>query len=558
MKLKSIFSTIALLAIALAVLLSLSCGKQSGEQATLLLINGKIFTAGTTGTIVEAMAIRDDKIIALGTTADIKAKYSAPQTIDLKGRLATPGFNDAHSHFANGGVGKLNVDLVGSKSLDEIRSRLAARIKDEKPGAWIVGRGWDHTLWGNTWPSRHDLDSVSPDNPVYITRVDGHVSLANTKALEVAGVTKETQNPQGGEIERDASGDATGILKETAGGVVASNIPDPTPEQRERGILMALDEAKQYGLTSLHDNSEWDSFLVLQKLKREGKLTLRVYEWQNFLLPINELKKQRADYPGDNMVRLGSLKGYMDGSLGSRTAYMLAPYSDDPTTSGIPRLSQEDLNRLTVERDKEGWQIAFHAIGDAGNRMALNAFEEAQKANGKRDSRHRIEHAQVVHPDDFVRFHDLGVIASVQPCHILTDKRWAAQRLGPYRSLGAYAWYKFRAYGVSTPFGTDYPVESMDTYRNLYAAVTRLSEDEASGLGWEPEEKLTMAEAIRYYTYDPAYASFEEKEKGTLEVGKLADIAVHSQDLLTITPQEVLKTRAAIVILGGKVIYTKE
>jgi len=528
------------------------------QQATMVLYNGKIFTADSAGTIVEAIAINGDRVVALGTTADIKNRYSASQMIDLKGRFVTPGFNDAHSHFANGGVDKLNVDLVGSKSLDEIRTRLAARIKNAKPGEWIVGRGWDHTLWGKEFPHREDLDSISPNNPVYITRVDGHVSLANTKALEVAGITKATKNPQGGEIERDAQGNATGMMKETAGGLVTRKIPSPTAEQREQGILMALEEAKQYGLTSLHDNSEWESFLVLEKLKREGKLTLRVYEWQNFLSPVDVLKKQRAEHPGDNMLRLGSLKGYMDGSLGSRTAYMLAPYNDDPHTSGIPRIKPEDLNRMTIERDKEGWQIAFHAIGDAGNRMALDAFEAAQKANGKRESRHRIEHAQVVHPDDFIRFHDLGVIASVQPCHILTDKRWAGQRIGPYRSLGAYAWYTFRSYVVSIPFGTDYPVETMDTYRNLYAAVTRLSENETTGLGWVPEEKLTMAEAIRYYTYDPAYASFEEKEKGTLEVGKLADIAVHSQDLLTISPQEVLKTRAVMVILGGKVIYTKE
>src|SRR5581483_6937840 len=377
----------------------------SKEQVSLLLTNGKIFTADEKGTIVEALAVKDDRIVALGTTADITEKYSAPQTIDLKGKFATPGFNDAHSHFANGGVAKLNVDLVGSKSLDEVRSRLADRIKQEQPGAWVVGRGWDHTLWGNAWPSRHDLDSVSPNNPVFVTRVDGHVSLANTKALEVAGIVNTTANPQGGEIERDSQGEATGILKETAAGLVEKVIPPPTPEQRKRGILMALDEAKQYGLTSLHDNSEWDSFLVLEKLKKDGKLSLRVCEWQDFRLPVEELKKQRVEHPGDNMLRFGALKGFMDGSLGSRTAYMLAPYSDDPTTSGIPRLSQDQLNQMTIERDREGWQIAFHAIGDAGNRMALDAFEAAQKANGKRDSRDRIEHAQVVHPDDFVRFH---------------------------------------------------------------------------------------------------------------------------------------------------------
>jgi predicted amidohydrolase YtcJ len=540
-----------------------STGQTSRKQVSLILTNGKVFTADDKGTVAEAVAIDGERIVAVGTTADINSKFTAERSIDLAGKLVTPGFNDAHIHFLGGGLSLLAVELLGSKTKEEAVQRIAAKIKELPPGSWIVGRGWDHTLWGGEWPTRQDLDRVAPNNPVFVGRVDGHVSWANSLALQKAGVTRDTKAPEGGELLKDASGEPTGILKETAAELVGRVVPEPTREQQLSGIERALEEARRYGLTSIQDNSGYETTKLYRELLKAGKLTVRISEWQDFGNSIDELKRQRSEFASFNddplRLRLTALKGYVDGTLGSRTAAMLAPFSDDPHNSGIPRRSPEELTRMIVERDRAGFQIALHAIGDKANRMAIDGYEAASKQNAHAGAprRHRLEHAQVIAPSDFSRIRDLGILASMQPSHAISDKRWAQDRLGEYRVQGAYAWHMMRSFGIHVPFGTDWPVEPVNPYLGLFAAVTRQSPEGDPVGGWWPQERVSMAEAIRCYTAESAYASFEEKEKGQIVPGMLADLVVHSRDLLTIKPEEILKTEAVFTILGGKVVYEK-
>jgi len=548
------------------------------RRVSLVLTNGRIFTADARGTIAEAVAVDKDRIVAVGTNAEIARGYAGERTVDLKGRLVTPGFNDAHLHFLNGGLSLLRVELVGAQTLADAQARIAAKVKELPPGAWILGRGWDHTLWGGQWPTKADLDAVAPNNPVFVQRVDGHVSWANTLALKQAQVTRETGAPEGGEILRDAGGQPTGILKETAANLVGRVVPAASRAERMQGVERALAEARRYGITSISDNSGYETIELYRELLSAGRLTVRVAEWQNFEDTVEKLKAQRAEFASFKIdplrIRLTALKGYVDGTLGSRTAAMLAPFSDDPKNSGIPRRPPEELTRMILERDREGFQIALHAIGDRANRMALEGFaaigKERQDTLGKShpagsgidwvayetpSTRHRIEHSQVVAPTDFARFRDLGVLASMQPSHAISDKRWAQDRLGEYRVLGAYSWHTMMSHGVRVPFGTDWPVEPINPYLSLYAAVTRRSTEGDPAGGWWPQERLAIADAIRCYTIESAYATFEENEKGHIAPGMLADMVVHTRDLLTIKPEEILQTAAAMTILGGQIVY---
>jgi hypothetical protein len=558
------------------------------RRVSLVLTNGKIFTADGRGTIAEAVAVDNERIVAVGTNAEVTRAYAGARTIDLRGRLVTPGFNDAHIHFIGGGLSLLRVELLGARTLAEAKARIAAKVRELPPGAWILGRGWDHTLWGGQWPTKADLDAVAPNNPVFVQRVDGHVSWANTLALTKAGVTRETRAPEGGEILHDAQGEPTGILKETAAGLVARVVPEPSRDERMQAAERALAEARRYGITSIQDNSGYEAAELYRALLQAGRLTVRVAVWQNFDHPVARLKEQRAEFASFKIdplrIRLTALKGYVDGTLGSRTAAMLAPFADDPHNSGIPRRPPEELTRMIVERDAAGFQIALHAIGDRANRMALDGFKaaksnphdigfalvtdasvsrkeieemkrEAQQEHAVR--RHRIEHSQVVAPTDFARFRELGVVASMQPSHAISDKRWAQDRLGEYRVQGAYAWHMMQSHNVHVAFGTDWPVEPINPYLGLYAAVTRRSTEGDPQGGWWPQERLSIADAIRCYTAESAYASFEEKEKGQITPGMLADLVVHTRDLLTIRPEEILQAETAITILGGRVVYEK-
>ncbi len=553
---------------------------QMKQKISLLLFNGKVFTADAQFTIAEAVALDGEKIVAVGKSSDLRAKYQAAKEIDLRGRLVTPGFNDAHVHFLRGALSLLNVVLTDTKSLAEAQSKIAEKVKTTKAGEWIVGRGWDHTVWGNKFPSKNDLDKIAPNNPVYLVRVDGHVAWVNSAALKLAGITQETKNPEGGEIERSANGEATGILKETAQSLVAGLIAEPSAAQMQKGLELALDMARRYGITSVSDNSGYETTKLYREFLRQDKLTVRVAEWQDFENSVDEIKRQRAEFAafGDdkNRLKLTALKGYVDGTLGSRTASLLAPYSDDVGNSGIPRHTPEELTRMIVERDAAGFQIALHAIGDRANRMALDGFRAALPKNGvasgntfifsatpsgglggKLLKRHRIEHAQVVSPNDFKRFEELGVVASMQPSHAISDKRWAGERLGEYRVLGAYAWHLMKSYNVHVPFGTDFPVESINPYNTLYAAVSRQDAEGMPVGGWQPQERLTIEDAIRCHTFESAYAEFAENVKGEIKVGMLADLVVHSKDLLTIEAKEILTTEPIYTIFNGKIIYEK-
>lgn len=563
------------LSLLFALFLPFAAVAQVKSKASLVLFNGKVFVADEDYSIAQAVAIEGERVVGVGTNEEIRGRFQAAREIDLGGRLVTPGFNDAHVHFLRGALALLTVNLTEAKTLEDAKQKVAEKVKTVKKGEWITGRGWDHTVWGKEFPTRADLDAVAPDNPVYLVRVDGHVAWVNTAALKAAGVDKNTANPEGGEIARDTNGEATGILKETAQRLVGRLISQPDAAQYNKAMEMALDMARRYGITSIHDNSGYETTKLYREFLKQDKLTVRVAEWQDFEDSVEKLKAQRAEFAAfkddPNRLKLTALKGYVDGTLGSKTAAMLAPFNDDPKNSGIPRRSYEELKKMVLERDAARFQIALHAIGDRANRMALQSFEatlftvyDGQKlrldeynlrAAELKFARHRIEHAQVVSPIDFKRFADLGIIASMQPTHAISDKRWAESRLGEYRVLGAYSWHTMRSFGVHLPLGTDFPVESINPYQTLYAAVTRQSLDGEPNGGWFPQERLSMMEAIRCHTAESAYAEFAEKEKGQIKTGMLADLVVHSQDLLKIKPSEIMQTAPVYTIFNGKIIY---
>jgi predicted amidohydrolase YtcJ len=543
-----------------------------GPKADVIFVHGNVYTGvpanAQFSSILrqEAIAVRGDRIQAVGKNVDIQ-KLKGPQTqvIDLGGHFVMPGFNDAHLHLADAGFQKLNVDLTGVKTLDEFRERLLAKVEKAKPGEWILGGGWDETTWPvKALPSRWDLDEVSAGHPVFLDRVDGHLAVANTRALQLASITIASRDPEGGKIDRDANGQPTGILRDTAQQAVSVVLPQPTHEKRRQGIETALADLAEHGVTSAQDYSpDWQNFQIYEELEKEGKLTARISEWLPFDDPVEELQKKRDSHPqSDLMLHTGMLKGFMDGSLGGHTAALLEPYADDPKNSGLPRYEADKLNDMAKERVLAGFQLGFHAIGDKGIQMALDAFAEAEKAareqkvkapNGGDDFRLRVEHAQVTTPAQIARFKELKVIASMQPSHVLTDMRWAQDRLGPKRAATSYAWSSFLNKGVTVAFGTDYPVEPVTPFRGLYAAVTRKSENGKQE--YFPAQKLTMDQAIAAYNTGSAFAEFEEREKGKLLPGMLADFVVLDHDVTAASPEKVIATSVVRTVMGGKTVY---
>jgi len=514
----------------------------------------------------EAIAVRGDRIQAVGKTLDIQ-KLKGPQTqvIDLGGHFLMPGFNDAHLHLDDAGTTKLSVDLTGVKSLDDLRAQVAKKIEESKAGDWILGSGWDETLWPvKVPPTRWDLDEVSGGHPVFLGRIDGHIAVANTRALQLGSITLASRDPQGGKIDRNESGEPTGILRETAQAAVLGVIPKPLHRLRREGLELALADLAEHGVTSAQDYSPtWENFEIYEELEKEGKLTARITEWLPFDDPVEELDRKRNAHPqSDLMLHTGMLKGFMDGSLGSHTAALLEPYADDPKNSGLPRYDAAKLNEMTTERVLAGFQIGFHAIGDKGIQMALDAFATAEKAaheahvrapDGGSDFRLRIEHAQVTTPAQFAQFKNLKVIASMQPSHLLTDMRWAQDRLGPQRAATSYAWLAFLNKGVTLAFGTDYPVEPVTPFRGLYSAVTRTSEN--GKLEYFPAQRLTMDQALAAYTSGSAFAEYEEKEKGKIAPGMLADFIVLDRDPTASSPEKLLGTKVLRTVVGGKTVY---
>ncbi|MGA7220257.1 MAG: amidohydrolase [Candidatus Sulfotelmatobacter sp.] len=514
----------------------------------------------------EAIAVRGGRIQAVGKNIEIE-KLKGPQTqvIDLGGHFVMPGFNDAHLHLSDAGLKKLTVDLTGVKTLDEFRKRVLSKVETAQPDEWILGGGWDETMWPvNTLPSRWDLDEVSGGHPVFLDRVDWHLAVANTRALQLAGITLASHDPQGGRIDRDENGQPTGILRDAATQAVRTVIPPPNHEMRRHGIEVALADLAAHGVTSAQDYSpEWENFKIYEELEKEGKLTARISEWLPFNDSIEELKKKRDSHAhSDMMLHTGMLKGFMDGSLGGHTAALLEPYADDPQQSGLTRYDPSTLNEMARERVLAGFQLGFHAIGDKGVQMALDAFAGAETAwfmqnmkgpNGGKDLRLRVEHAQVTTPAQIARFKELKVIASMQPSHVLTDMRWAQDRLGPKRAATSYAWASFLNKGVPLAFGTDYPVEPVTPFRGLYASITRKSENGAQE--YFPEQKITIDQAIAAYTTGSAFAEFEEKEKGQLEPGMLADFVVLDRDVTVVSPEKILATKVLRTVVGGKTVY---
>lgn len=506
---------------------------------------------------VQAMAIAGGKVQAIGTTEEITRLAGAKTKLhDLHsastGEFIFPGFNDAHTHLGEAGQTKVNLDLAGVKSLDEMLAKIAAFAQSSPAGHWITGGRWDQTLWAQkALPTRQDLDRVTDGHPTFLYRVDGHIAIANSAALSAAGLTGKTRPPEGGAIDLDGKGEPTGILRESANDLVQKVIPPPTREERRRGDELAIADAIAQGVTSVQDFSDWEDFLVFEEMEKEGKLDIRIREWLPFRAPLADLEKMRAHHDrNDPVLHTGMLKGFMDGSLGSRTAALNAPYADDSKNSGLPQFTQDELNRMTIERAAAGFQIGFHAIGDRGTAMALNAFAQTGISHTRRN---RIEHAQVVDAADFPRFKKLGVIASMQPNHLLTDMNWAEDRLGPERAAYSYAWKAFLDSGVPLAFGTDYPVEPITPFRGLYAAVTRMNE--AGTKSYYPQNKLTRGEALHAYTQGSAYAEFAEAHKGKLVPGYYADFIVVDRDLFKVNANAILHTKVLHAVVAGREVF---
>jgi predicted amidohydrolase YtcJ len=540
--------------------LRLGAAAQAPAVADMILLNGKVVTLDPKTPAAEAVAVKDGRILAVGSSAEIR-KYIGPATkvLDVKGKLVIPGLIDAHLHFASGGRSLASLTFRGVSSVEKVLEMVAARIKDLPPGETVNGGEYDHTLFpGQKWPSKADLDKVAPNNAVVIRRVDGHSEWVNSEALRQSGITKDTKSPFGGEIVQDpATGEPTGILKEAASGLLKvkrSSKPSSLKDDIERGLAYAA----QLGLTGIQTSASLQELEIFKQLKAEGKLTLRVYAW----LPIDELdryiKLGVKQGQGDDMVRVGFQKVFIDGTLGSGTALMFEPFADDPSKIGLPQYKEEAFYALIEKAHQNGYQTGTHAIGDKGVNWVLNAVERAQKKYGAKNLRHRVEHAQIIIPSDVPRFKQLGVIASMQPTHCTTDMRFCEIRIGPERSKNAYIWKTLLDAGAKLAFGTDWPVEPLDPMRGLYSAATRKNiESGAPEGGWFPAQRLTMADSVRLYTLDAAYASFEEKIKGSLEPGKLADFTVLSKDIYRVDPREILTTEALTTILGGKIVFQK-
>lgn len=554
---KGIFLPLVMITFLAGVVFS---NQPAGSQAADLVITGKIFTGLNSRPFIEALAIGGDRILATGSRQEIK-KYIGPQTqvIDLKEGVAIPGLIDAHTHFSSGGQSLIELSFRGVDSIEKVQQMITARIKELPPGTPIFGRDYDQTLFpGQKWPDRADLDPVSPQNPVVIERVDGHSVWLNSLALKLSGIDRKTPDPFGGEIVRDkASGQPTGILKESAMNLV--KVKPSIKSSPEEDILRALNHARQLGLTGVHASTDLKELEIYKKLEKEGQLTLRIYAW----LPVEEmdqcLKLGLKQGQGDEFLKIGFLKTFIDGTLGSGTALMFEPFADAPGQSGLPQYSEQEFYELIDRAYAHGFQVGTHAIGDKGVNWVLNAVEKAEKKYGQKNLRYRIEHAQVIKPEDIKRFKELGVIASMQPTHCTTDMRFCEQRIGRERSKYAYAWKSLLDSGARLAFGSDWPVEPLDPRRGLYSAVTRknIEHDFPEG-GWFPEQKLSLAEAIEGFTSGSAYASFEENLKGTLEPGKLADLTVYGLDIFNRPPKDILTALVVYTIVGGKIVYQGE
>lgn len=555
---------LSILTFAISVLLTCGMSVQAQQYADILLLNGKIWTVNTKQPEAEAVACIGGKIVFVGSTKDAQAWVGKTTTmIDLKGRRVVPGFNDAHVHFMTGGENLASVQLRDTRSQAEFKQRIKDYTAKQPKGRWIRGGDWDHENWTPAaLPTRQLLDDVTSDNPVFINRLDGHMALANTYALKKAGITKQTVSPPGGEIVHDASGEPTGILKDAAMNLVWKIVPPPDEAQMAEALKAAMKYAAEQGVTSVQDMSAGAAVLpVYQRLLRNGELTVRVYGCQPLAgWQAQSLVGVEAGF-GNEFLKIGGLKGFADGSLGSTTALFYEPYLDAPSTAGLPAdemIPESNMQANITQADRAGLQICIHAIGDKANSRILDMYSEAMTRNNTHDRRFRIEHAQHLTKSDIQRFAKLGVVASMQPYHCIDDGRWAEKRIGAERAKGMYDFRSLLDAGAVLAFGSDWHVAPMEPLMGIYAAVTRRTLDEKNPKGWIPQEKITVAEAVQAFTLGSAFASFDERSKGSIEVGKLADIAVLSDDIFTISPEAIRTTRVTLTIFNGKIIFERK
>ena len=533
-------------------------GAAPAPGISLAIVNARVWTGNPRRPWADAVAVRGDRLAAVGSSAEVrKLAGRESRVIDAKGQFLVPGFVDAHIHFVAGGFRLASVQLRDARTPAEFTARLRAFAATVPAGTWIQGGDWDHELWGGALPTRQWIDSVTPDHPVWVNRLDGHMALANSAALRAAGVTREVRDVEGGTIVRDPQGEPTGVLKDNAMGLVDRAVPEPSPALTDRALDAAMTYVAQQGVTAVHHMGGWDDLAVFDRAHRAGRLRTRVHaavplaSWAR----LRDAVKSRGR--GDAWLRIGGLKAYVDGSLGSHTAAMLEPFTDAPGDRGLFVTPPESLYAWTKSADAAGLQVLVHAIGDAAIRAQLDVFRRVAEENGPRDRRFRIEHAQHVHPADMPRFGAQGVIASMQPYHAIDDGRWAEKVIGPVRAQGTYAFRSLLDAGATVAFGSDWFVAPPTPLEGIYAAVTRRTLDGAHPGGWVPSQKITIEEALRAYTSAGAYAGFDEAERGTLERGKLADLVLIDRDLTRVPPETIRDARVVLTVVGGRIVHER-
>ena len=555
-----------LLIVASLLLLALIPAHQSVTSADIVFKNGNVYTANDKASRAEAIAVKADRIVFVGSNADAQ-KYVGQGTrvVDLKGGTVLPGFTDSHQHLSGVGLREMTLNLEGTTSLEDFLAKVKARVDQAKPGEWVTGRGWIETHWKPpAFPTRWDLDKVAPNNPVILGRADGHGAVANSAALKIAGVDKDTPNPFGGEISKDKqSGEPNGMLLDTAQGLVRRRVPAISPADAERAVVLGVKRNIELGWTQIQDaGGSYADVEIFKKLYEAGTIKLRIYKAVHGPgASATRLLNEGATIGAyGNRFTFRTIKVVSDGALGSRGAALLAPYSDAADTKGFLTVKAEELRPMLIEALRKGIQVETHAIGDYANRFVLDEYEAALKAvpPGERkvaEPRWRMEHAQIVNPADIPRFAKLGIIPSMQPSHAIGDLFFAPSRVGVDRLKGSYAWASFIKSGIVVPGGSDAPVERGEPMIEFYAAVARKDQKGFSGEGWHPEEAVSREDALKMFTLWPAYAAFEEKLRGTIEAGKLADFTILSADIMKIPVAEILKTRCVMTVINGEIVY---
>ncbi|HZI07134.1 MAG TPA: amidohydrolase, partial [Archangium sp.] len=530
----------------------------SGEPATLAILNARVWTGNPRQPWAEAVAIRGERLAAVGSTDEVRGLVGAgTRVIDAKGQFLVPGFNDAHVHFIDGGHRLASVQLRDAKTPAEFTARLKAFAASVPKGTWITGGDWDHELWGGELPRREWIDAVTRDHPVWVNRLDGHMSLANSAALRAAGVTAATQEVPGGTIVRGPQGEPTGILKDNAQALVDRVRPPPPAELSDRALEAAMRYVAEQGVTSVQNMGTWEELAIFERAHVAGRLRTRIYA----AVPLETWERLRDTVAqrgrGDTWLRIGGLKGYVDGSLGSHTAAFHQPFTDAPADKGLLVNTPEDLYRWVSGADKAGLHVMVHAIGDRAIGLQLDTFARVAAENGPRDRRFRIEHAQHIAPGDVKRFAELDVIASMQPYHAIDDGRWAERVIGPERAKTTYAFKSLLDAEAKLAFGSDWYVAPPTPLEGIYAAVTRRTLDDRNPGGWVPEQRIGVEDALRAYTLGGAHASFEEQEKGTLEPGKLADLVLIDRDLTRVPAETIRDAKVVLTVVGGQAVFER-